>query len=621
MHNAVVMTASDIRRKYLDFFAVRGHKIVPSASLVPVNDPTTLFTGSGMQPMVPYLLGELHPEGTRLADSQKCFRSQDIEEVGDNRHTTFFEMLGNWSLGDYFKREQIAWMFEFLTREIGLDPKRLHVTVFDGDASIGIPKDEETVGLWTEAFTSAGIDAASHISSYGVKKNWWSRSGVPDDMPVGEPGGPDSEMFWDFGADRLLHEKSVFKDQPCHVNCDCGRFMEIGNNVFMQYLKTDAGFVELPKRNVDFGGGLERLTAAVNDDPDMFKVDLFERAIGQLEHRTNKTYGTNTEETYAFRVILDHLRAATFLIGDGVLPSNKDQGYYVRRLIRRAIRFGHKLGVSSAFCGDVAVAYIETYKDAYPDLVGRHDKIVGELAKEETKFKASLDKGLREFEKLFAKAGSVSGVDAFDLYQSYGFPWELTEELAREKGQQVDRAVFQAQFKKHQELSRAGSEQKFAGGLADHSSEVVRLHTATHLLHQALRRVLGAHVEQRGSNITAERLRFDFSHPEKLTADQIKRVEDTVNEAVRRALPVHFEVLDLEEAKRRGAIGLFEDKYATLGNKIKVYFVGDFSTEVCGGPHVENTAELGQFRIVKEEPVAAGIRRIKATVSGSMPNP
>ncbi len=648
------MNASDIRKAYLDYFAARGHKVVSSASLLPENDPTTLFTGSGMQPMVPYLLGETHPEGTRIADSQKCFRSGDIEEVGDNRHTTFFEMLGNWSLGDYFKKEQVGWMFEFLTKELKIDPSRLYVTVFRGNDAIGIPKDDETVGYWQEAFSSVGVDAKAidHSDSYGMnggrifyypeKKNWWSRSGTPDKMPVGEPGGPDTEMFWDFGVERGLHEASAFVSLPCHVNCDCGRFVEIGNNVFMQYIKTDStlkentgnlvikrndGFHRLSKRNVDFGGGLERLAMAVNDDPDIFKISLFDGARALIEKVTGKTYGANAAETYAFRVALDHLRAATFLIADGVVPSNKDQGYFVRRLVRRAIRFAHKLGANDAFCGSVVSAYVETYRDAYPELGAKMEFVVGEIVKEEAKFKASLEKGLKEFEKIFAKSSVVSGIDAFNLYQSYGFPWELTEELAREKGQVVDRDAFQGEFKKHQDLSRAGSEQKFTGGLADHSAAVVRLHTATHMLHQALRTVLGDHVFQRGSNITAERARFDFSHPDKLTPEQIQRVEDIVNENVRRALPVHFEILELDEAKRRGAIGVFEDKYASLGGKIKVYFIGNeatgdyYSREVCGGPHVENTKELGTFRIAKEEAVAAGIRRIKATLDDQLSNP
>ncbi len=583
-----------------------------------------------MQPMVPYLLGETHPQGTRLADSQKCFRSQDIDEVGDNRHTTFFEMLGNWSLGDYFKKEQVAWMFEFLTRELPLDPRRLYVTVFSGNKEI--PRDDETVSYWKEVFASVGIQAKDvdfserdgmqdgRIFSYGEKKNWWSRSGIPENMPIGEPGGPDSELFWDFGVERGLHEKSSFSTEPCHVNCDCGRFMEIGNNVFMQYKKTSDGFELLPKANVDFGGGLERLAAAVANEPDMFLIDAFDEARRVIEGISGRSYSSNeTNGTYAFRVILDHIRAATFLIADGVVPSNKDQGYYVRRLVRRAVRFGNMIGAKDVFCGSVAQAFIQEYANAYPELLQKKHVIVDELTKEEEKFKASLEKGLREFEKLSMK-GIVSGSDAFNLYQSYGFPWELTEELAREKGQQVDREVFQDEFKKHQDLSRAGSAQKFAGGLADHSDEVVRLHTATHMLHQALRTVLGSHVEQKGSNITGERLRFDFSHPQKMTEEEKKQVEMIVNEQIQKDLPVHFEILDLDEAKNRGAIGLFEDKYAQLGGKIKVYFIGgdasaeSFSKEVCGGPHVERTGGLGTFRIQKEEAVASGIRRIKAVL-------
>ncbi|MFA4845983.1 MAG: alanine--tRNA ligase [Patescibacteria group bacterium] len=632
------MTIHEIRQKYLDFFSARGHQVIASASLLPENDPSTLFTGSGMQPMVPYLLGEPHPKGTRLVDSQKCFRSQDIDEVGDNRHTTFFEMLGNWSLGDYFKKEQIAWMFQFLTGELHLDPKRLFVTVFRGNEEI--VRDDESVRHWKDEFAGVGVEAKDinfserdgmqdgRIFYYPEKKNWWSRSGVPENMPVGEPGGPDTEMFWDFGVERKLHESSPFAGEVCHVNCDCGRFMEIGNNVFMQYKKTQTGFEPLPKQNVDFGGGLERLAAAVADDPDMFAVDVFDGARRVIEQRTNRTYGSDT--TYAFRVILDHLRAATFLIADGVFPSNKDQGYYVRRLIRRAVRFGNKIGAKEAFCGSVATAYVQMYRDAYPELADKQGTILAELTKEEEKFKASLEKGLKEFEKLFGKSSAVSGIDAFNLYQSYGFPWELTEELAREKGQQIDRAVFQSEFKKHQDLSRSGSEQKFAGGLADHSVEVIRLHTATHLLHQALRTVLGSHVEQKGSNITNERLRFDFSHPQKMTDEEKARVATIVNEQIQKDLPVHFQILDLESAKQQGAIGLFEDKYARLGGKIKVYVIGgdaspvdglrprasgeSFSKEVCGGPHVGRTGLLGVFVIKKEEAVASGIRRIKAVL-------
>lgn len=613
------MTANELREKYINFFEQKGHKRIPSASLIPENDPTTLFTGSGMQPMVPYLLGEPHPQGTRITDSQKCFRSGDIEEVGDNRHTTFFEMLGNWSLGDYFKEEQITWMFEFLIKELGLDPKRLFVTAFAGNDSIRVPKDEETRQLWMKAFASVGLDAKDRITFYDERKNWWSRFGTFEQMPPGEPGGPDSEMFWDFGAHRMLHEHSVFASEPCHVNCDCGRFLEIGNNVFMQYRKTEHGFESLPKRNVDFGGGLERLAAAVADEPDIFRLDLFDRARLALESVTGKKYGANKKEMFDFRVILDHLRATTFLIGDGVLPSNKDQGYFVRRLIRRAVRVAHKLGTHDMFCGHIVSAYVETYREAYPDLVAHRETIVAEVVKEETKFKTSLEKGLHEFEKIFTNNNSISGVDTFHLYQTYGFPWELTEELVREKGQLIDRQIFENEFKKHQALSRMGAEKKFSGGLADHSEQTTKLHTATHLLNQALRHVLGSHVFQKGSNITAERLRFDFSHPEKLTEQQKQKVEEIVNTIIQKDLPVHFEIISFEKAKASGAIGIFADKYAKLGGEVKVYTIGNektgiFSKEVCGGPHVQKTGELGRFKIIKEESVSSGIRRIKAVL-------
>ncbi|MBM5789480.1 alanine--tRNA ligase [Candidatus Parcubacteria bacterium] len=616
------MGIHEIRRKYLDFFVSRGHKEIPAASLIPENDPTTLFTGSGMQPMVPYLLGQTHPLGKRITDSQTCFRSQDIDEVGDNRHTTFFEMLGNWSLGDYFKKEQIPWVFAFVTDELGLDPSRLYVTVFGGNESLGIPRDDESVELWKQAFASKHIDAKENerIFFYDEKKNWWSRSGVPLNMPEGEPGGPDSEMFWDFGADRTLHENSVYQNEPCHVNCDCGRFLEIGNSVFMEYLKTKDGFAALPNKNVDYGGGLERMTAAAMDTPDIFLIDAFDLPRATLERLSGKPYDSHSPNAKAFRVILDHLRAATFLIANGVIPSNKDQGYFVRRLIRRAVRFGKSLGMKEAFCSLIAEQTVATYQEPYPHLQRQSGDIVREMAAEESKFVKTLSHGEKEFDKMFSQKNAISGEDAFVLYATYGFPLELTEEIAEEKGQKVDREAFQAEFKKHQELSRAGATEKFAGGLADHSEETVKLHTATHMLHQALRTVLGDHVFQRGSNITPKRLRFDFSHPLKMTPEEIKRVEDLVNENIRKDLPVHFEILDLAEAKQRGAVGIFEDKYAQLGGQIKVYFIGDeisgeyYSKEVCGGPHVERTGKLGTLRITKEEAVAAGVRRVKAVL-------
>jgi alanyl-tRNA synthetase len=623
-------STQDIRQSYLDFYKKRNHSVIASASLLPENDPTTLFTGSGMQPMVPYLLGEEHPQGSRIADSQKCFRTQDIDEAGDNRHTTFFEMLGNWSLGDYFKAEQIPWMFSWLTDEVGLDPKNLYVTVFRGDETLGIARDTESVELWKNMFSEKGVEAKDvdhserdgmqngRIFYYDETKNWWSRSGITSRMPVGEPGGPDSEMFWDFGVELGLHDKSEFRDQHCHVNCDCGRFLEIGNNVFMEYMKTENGFKPLPKKNVDFGGGLERITAAANNEPDIFLLDVFEEARGLIEKKTGKIYGG--EETYAFRVILDHIRASMFLIADGAVPSNKDQGYFTRRLIRRAVRFGAQLGVTDMFLKDIAPTIIDAYLENYTELKAKKNQIVDEISREEEKFRRTLVKGEKEFEKMFKDEKGVSGEDAFTLYSTYGFPLELTEEMVEEKGLKVDRETFKREFEKHKELSRAGSAQKFAGGLADHSKETVSLHTATHLLHQALRTVLGEHVTQRGSNITPKRLRFDFSHPEKMTNEQKTQVEEIVNAQIQKNLPVTQKMMTLEEAKATGAIGLFEDKYSSIGDQIKVYFIGEapagdvFSSEVCGGPHAESTAKLGTFRIKKEESASAGIRRIKAVL-------
>jgi len=627
------MTTNELREAYLKFFKERGHAIVPSAPLLPENDPSTLFTGSGMQPMVPYLLGEEHVLGSRIADSQACFRSQDIEEVGDNRHTTFFEMLGNWSLGDYFRAEQIPWMFEFLTEVVGLDPQNLYFTVFRGNEELGIPRDIESVKLWQSLFATKGIEAkdvdfserdgmqGGRIFYYDEKKNWWSRSGIPQNMPSGEPGGPDTEMFWDFGVDKGLHEASAWKDEPCHVNCDCGRFLEIGNNVFMQYRKKDDGsFENLPKQNVDFGGGLERLVAVSEKLSDIFLIDAFNGMRQVIEKKSGQSYGSNEENTFAFRVILDHAKAAVFLIMSGAVPSNKDQGYFTRRLVRRSVRFGRRLGIEGSFLGELAEAVIMQYGEAYPELIEKQESIKSELSLEEEKFSKTILKGEKEFERLFAHKGAINGEDAFLLYSTFGFPLELTEEMALEKGQKIDKQVFQTEFRKHQDLSRAGSAEKFAGGLSDHSAECTRLHTATHLLHQALRKVLGEHVVQKGSNITQERLRFDFPHSTKMTPEEILEVEKLVNEAISKDLPVYYEVLSLEEAKKRGAIGLFEDKYASLGNQIKVYFVGDkilgdyASIEVCGGPHVAKTGELGHFRIAKEESASAGVRRIKAVL-------
>lgn len=629
------MTSAEIRQKYLDFFKKQGHTIIPSASLVPENDPTTLFTGSGMQPMVPYLLGQTHPLGTRIVDSQLAFRTGDIEEVGDNRHTTFFEMLGNWSFGDYFKEEQLTWIFQFLIDEIKLNPERLYVTAFGGDETFGLSRDDDAVDIWKKLFKKKGIDAKAvdlgteergsqlgmqdgRIFFYGAK-NWWSRAGTPDKMPIGEPGGPDSEMFYEF--DDVEHHPTF--GPYCHPNCDCGRFIEIGNSVFMQFVKVgEKEFELLPKKNIDFGGGFERITMAAQDTSDIFQIDLFKGIIERLEEISGKTYA-NPQYAPAFRVIADHLRASIFLIGDGVNPGNTDQSYFVRRLLRRAIRFWDKLEIKDAGLWAMTDQVLEPYKDAYPDTVARIEVIKKEIAQEEEKFRRTLKEGLKQFEKrigylraLVPAASSVqlSGEDAFNLLQSYGFPLELTLELAKEQGITVDVDAFNEELKKHQDLSRAGSEKKFKGGLGDTSEMSLKYHTATHLLNAALKKVLGNHISQKGSNITPERLRFDFSHPEKMTDEQKKQVEDMVNEWITQDLPMAFTEMPKEEAEKV-ATHAFNEKY---GDMVKVYSIGTegnyISREFCGGPHVENTGVLGHFKISKEEAVSAGVRRIKAVL-------
>lgn len=625
------LTVNEIRSKFLFYMKDKGHAVVPSASLVPENDPTTLFTGSGMQPMLPYLLGQPHPLGKRIADSQKSFRSQDIEEVGDNRHTTFFEMLGNWSFGDYFKEEQITWMWDFLIDELKLDPKNFYVTCFAGNDMV--PRDTYSAEVWQKLFVQMGIEAKvsespeagmkedERVFYYSEKKNWWSRSGVPANMPEGEPGGPDSEMFYDFDPTREknIHGTSTWADEPCHVNCDCGRFLEIGNNVFMQYKKTATGFEELPQMNVDHGSGLERYAAALRNDPDVFNVDVFDAPKETIESLSGKKYGMEAKTTYAMRVVFDHIRSATFLISDGVVPGNKDQMYFVRRLIRRAVRFARNLGINQNFTKDIAASFIETYKEEYKNLEEKRGMILSEMDKEESKFRATLEKGIKEFEKI--ATSNISGTDAFNLLQSFGFPIELTEELAKERGLTVDREGFDAEKKKHSEESRTASAGKFKGGLGGDGEMETKYHTATHLLHEALRQVLGENVQQKGSNITAERLRFDFSYGEKMTDEQKKKVEDIINDVVAQDLPVTREEVSYDEARARGAIGLFDDKYT---DKVSIYTVGKqtgkrgeadmFSLEFCGGPHVEHTGVLGKFKIVKEEAVSAGVRRIKAVL-------
>lgn len=620
------MTVEEIRSKYLDFFRERGHVIVPSAKIIPENDPTTLFTGSGMQPMLPYFLGEPHPQGKRVADSQKSFRAGDIEEVGDNRHTTFFEMLGNWSFGDYFKNEQIPWMFQFLTNELGLDPARLYFTCYSGNENLGIPRDTQSAELWQSLYKEKGMTALigespeqdgmrqdERIFYYGDKKNWWSRVGEPKNMPDGEPGGPDTEMFFDFG-DTGQHQESEWKDVPCHVNCDCGRFVEIGNNVFMEYVKRGDAFEQLPKPNVDFGAGLERMAMAVKDVDDIFLIDTMQVVINEIAAASGKPY--KDPYVYSYRVVADHIRGATFMLADGVVPGNTDQGYVARRLIRRAVRHLDALGVGEGTLMTLSERVIDAYKNHYKELEVERKRIQTLLGDEEQKFRKTLTQGIREFEKI-AGNGSLSGEDAFVLFSTYGFPFEITEELALEKGITLDREAFEKAMQGHQAQSRMGAEQKFKGGLADTSEHTTKLHTATHLMLAGLRKYLGDHVHQAGSNITAERTRFDFTHHEKVSRDVLDQVEAYVNEAIQKACDVVIEQMPKEEAQEKGVEGSFWEKYPDVVN---VYMVkcSDgtvFSQELCGGPHVQNTKNMGTFKITKEEASSSGVRRIKATLS------
>jgi len=621
------MSGNEIREKYLKFMEAQGHAIIPSSALVPENDPTTLFTGSGMQPLIPYLMGETHPKGTRLADSQKCFRAEDIDEVGDNRHTTFFEMLGNWSLGDYFKREQLPWFFEFLTEEVGLDAGRIYVTVFQGDVKAGVPRDDESMGLWQKLFDDKGISyAVSEMGSeeeggergmkpgeriffYDSSKNWWSRSGKPENMPAGEIGGPDSEVFYDFGTP---HDEKFGK--YCHPNCDCGRFLEIGNSVFIEYLKEEDGtFSKLPTQNVDFGGGLERITAAALGDPDVFKIDLIAGVVAQIEALSGKKYDDHIEE---FRIIADHIRGAVFMVADGILPSNTEQGYFVRRLLRRAVRYADKIGVPAGRFKELSEGVIVVYKNHYSYLEEKQKEILESIEGEEVQFRKTLERGMKEFEKL--SQDDITGEDAFILFTTYGFPFELTKELAKEKGIKIDEVSFANEMKKHQEMSRAGAEQKFKGGLADNSEKVIQYHTATHLMLAALRKELGAHVHQAGSNITGERMRFDFTHPVKVETETLEKIETFVNKAIKTGGVVSMETMSKEKAKNDPTVeGSFWDRYP---DEVKVYTMTGkdgtvFSKELCGGPHVEKLEYIkSTFKITKEESSSAGVRRIKAVL-------
>ncbi len=635
------MTAQEIRQKYLDFFKAREHQVIPRASLVPRDDPTTLFTGSGMQPLIPYLLGQAHPNGTKLVDSQPVFRSQDIEEVGDNRHDTLFEMLGNWSLGDYFKAEQIPWIFEFYTDVVKLDPKKLYVTTFLGDKKFNIPKDTQSGEIWKKLFKDKGIDAGeaevgseenaskvgmpedARIFYYDASKNWWCRNGKIENMPVGEPGGPSSEIFYLF--DFVEHNPEY--GERCHPNCDCGRFVEIGNNVLMEYKRVEAGFEPLPKKNIDFGGGLERIAMAVIDSPDMFKISIMWPIVEKLESLSGKKYDSHTTD---MRIIADHLRAATFLAVDGVAPSNKEQGYVARRLMRRAILKAFNLGIEQDFIEQIVPVIADLYHNDYPEVAEKRQEVIDILVREEKAFRQTLRKAVRDLEKLanFNKNTEgeiyITGHSViFPMYDTYGFPVELTLEEASKRGWRVEedwREHFDVEMKNQRERSQTASKGMFKGGLADHSVETTKLHTATHLMYEALRRVLGDHVVQRGSNVTAERTRFDFSHDQKVTREQLDEVEKIVNEQIEKDLKVNWEEQPTDDAFKNGAKGAFGDKY---GDKVKVYTMGaegekPYSVEICGGPHVEHTAQLAEggkkFKIIKEEASSAGVRRIKAVL-------
>ena len=594
-----MITINELRRKYIDFFKSKGHAEISGKSLIPENDPTVLFTTAGMHPLVPYLLGEPHPAGKRLTDYQKCVRTGDIDEVGDPAHLTCFEMLGNWSLGDYFKKEAIAWSYELLTAPqwLALDSGKLSVTVFAGDENA--PRDEESASCWKAAGLPAG-----RIAYLPASDNWWAAG------PTG-PCGPDTEIFYWVGAGVPAPDSNKGNDPA--------NWMEIWNNVFMAYNRVDEKtLVKLPKQNVDTGMGLERAVCILQGKTSVYQTEAFTPILETIGKVSGKKYGESPEDDRAFRIIADHLRASTMILGDpkGVTPSNVGAGYVLRRLIRRAVRYGRKLGIEGSFLPAVAQTVVSLLSVAYPELTANRTKIMDELAGEEAKFSEALKSGEHEWQKLLPNLQKnpqmiVPGRVAFRLYDTYGFPIEMTEELAAEAGMKVDVAGFEAESKKHQELSRAGSDQVFKGGLADHSEVSTKYHTATHLLQQALTVVLGSHVAQKGSNITTERMRFDFSHPAPMTKEELAKVEDIVNEQIKRDLPVTLEVMKLEAAKAAGARALFGEKYE---ENVKVYTIGDFSKEVCGGPHVEHTGLLGHFHIQKEQSSGAGVRRIYAVL-------
>ncbi len=663
------MTAKEILDKYISFFEKRGHTRIENSSLVPNNDPTTLFTSSGMQPLVPFLLGETHPQGNRLVNAQNCFRAQDIDEIGDNRHTTFFRMLGNWSLGEYFKEDQIEYFYKFLTDKnegLGLDPKKLYVTVFAGEENFKVQKEENRVNLnpdvesadiWSRLFDADGVGgeivinfnspqdiSMGRIFYYPSEKNWWSRSGTPDKMPVGEIGGPDTEVFYDFGAELKIHDKSIYRDANCHPNCDCGRFVEIGNSVFMQYKKTDnKSFEELPQKNVDFGGGLERLVAATENKQDVFETSLIKPIIQLIESQllTKFQYGNDVRINRAFRIIADHLIAATFIVNAGIIPSNKEQGSVLRRLIRRAVSQKYLWGDKNKTFDSIIKMIMHTYSQTDTYLFNTMNHVIEIINDEEKKANTAMNEAFKVWAKWveehpasgafgnalwgtvpFGGGGKMAPLSAekmFYLYQSYGLSMDIIEEVTHGH---IDKVGFKELLAKHKQVSRAGIEKKFKGGLADSAELTVKGHTATHLMHQALRDVLGNSVHQTGSNITELRVRFDFAFDRKVTEEELIQVTDIVLSKITEDLPVHFKIMPLKKARDLGAIGLFNDKYA---EDVKIYFIGGgpetssgrqnaYSVEFCGGPHVGKTSHIKSFAILKEEGVAKGVRRIYAKV-------
>jgi alanyl-tRNA synthetase len=603
-----MIDSEKLKKLYLEFYKKKDHAVIPNAPLIPENDPTVLFTTAGMHPLVPFLLGEKHPLGKRLVNFQKCLRTDDIEEVGDNRHLSLFEMLGNWSLGDYFKKEALEWSWEFITDSktgLGIDPKRLYVSVFKGDDDI--PRDDESVNRWKEIFKDSGIDPkvdaplseGGRIFLYERKKCFWG--------PVGQTGpcGPNSEMFYD-----TLAQHNPKYGEVCHPNCDCGKFVELGNNVFMEYCKDKDGKYNLQsQKNVDVGLGLDRIVKTLQKKDNVFEIETLAPLIEEISGYV-KVSNIGESQKISMRIVADHVRTSTFILAEKVVPKNVEQGYILRRLIRRAIRHGRLLGIEDDFLSEIAKVVIDINKKDYPYLLSNKEFILEELKKEEIKFGNTIAKGLRKFTEISKEKHGIDAKDAFLLFQSFGFPIEMTKELGNEMNISVDEKGFAEEFKKHQELSREGAEKKFKGGLTDITDKTVKLHTATHMLNEALRIVLKRKdIFQKGSNITPDRLRFDFNFDRKLTDEELGLVEDAINKQIEKGLPIKREEMTVDEAKRKGAQAVFEDKY---GERVSVYSIGDFSVEICGGPHVDNTKQLGKFKIIKEEGVAAGVRRIKA---------